>query len=96
MNRLLSKDGFLRVLFDTIPLIALVLDNNLMVSAVNKTTASFFNLKEGVIPLTQGGRVLHCIYRYDHAQGCGHGPQCANCILETQLSELGKGIRPKE
>ncbi len=42
MNRLLSEDKFLRVLFDTIPLIALVLDKNLMVSAVNRATARFY------------------------------------------------------
>ena len=91
MNRLLSKDGFLRVLFDTIPLIALVLDQNLMVSAVNRTTASFFNLKEGVITSTQSGKVLHCVYRYDDAQGCGYGPECENCIIRNTAIQARQG-----
>lgn len=95
MNRLLSKDGFLRVLFDTIPLIALVLDQNLLVTAVNKTAASFFNLKEGVITSTQGGKVLHCIHRYDDIRGCGHGPECANCIIRNTAiqARLGNSVQ---
>jgi len=91
MNRLLLKDGFLKVLFDTIPLIALVLDQNLMVSVVNKATANFFNLTEEIIPPTQGGKVLHCIHRFDDSQGCGHGPECKNCIVRNTAMQARQG-----
>lgn len=93
MNRVLLEGSFFRVLFDTIPLITLVLDPDLRVFTVNRTTANFFNMKEDIVIATEGGNVLHCIHRYDDPQGCGYGAECNNCIVRNTAIQAKHGNR---
>lgn len=83
MNRLLQEDGFLKTIFDAIPLFALIVDSEGRVHAINEVVKNLFGITDGDAYLKMGGDILHCIHTKDSPRGCGFGPACKSCAVRN-------------
>lgn len=83
MEKLLKQKEFTRVLFDTIPQLALLLDPECRVHALNRSAKSFFKYKRGEFQAASCGEVIGCVHHQDHPKGCGFGPFCPECIVRN-------------
>ncbi|MGC7872942.1 hypothetical protein ACPUYX_15625 [Desulfosporosinus sp. SYSU MS00001] len=98
MVNLLTNKGFSRVFFDAIPQLALVLDSNLEVHAMNQAALSNCSLKQRDYQGERCGEVLGCIHHLDDQKGCGFGPFCQSCLtrnIALEAVKVGKTLRSK-
>lgn len=79
--------------FDAMPLVLLLLDEERRVHAVNEAAEAFLGT-EDADPLRQRfGEVVHCVHADDHPSGCGYGPACATCDVRTSHERAIGGER---
>ncbi|MDO0822263.1 PAS domain-containing protein [Desulfosporosinus nitroreducens] len=83
MEKLLKQKGFTRILFDTIPQLALLLDPKCQVHALNRSAKAFFGYKGGEFKEASCGEVIRCVHHRDHPQGCGFSSVCPKCIVRN-------------
>ncbi|MFZ3371642.1 MAG: hypothetical protein WA131_01235 [Desulfitobacteriaceae bacterium] len=91
MENLLKQESFIRTMFDTIPLLTLVLDPDLRVYAVNQAAKNSITSNETEFLGESCGQVLGCRHASDDASGCGFGPNCKNCIIRNTALRTIKG-----
>lgn len=86
------------MLFDIIPVMALVMDAQGRVYAINEITSNLIGKTNEEVYLKQNGEILQCVHRNDDPRGCGFGPYCQTCIIRTSAIEATKGeeIRRKK
>ncbi len=88
MEELLKQKGFARILFDTIPQLALVLDPMWRVHAVNQAARALgVNAQRREVQGKRCGEVIGCIHHQDDPRGCGFGPSCLTCIAKNTALE---------
>ncbi|OLN30976.1 hypothetical protein [Desulfosporosinus metallidurans] len=95
MEELLKQKGFSRILFDTIPQLALVLDPMWRVHALNQAARA---LGECAVRKIQGercGDVIGCVHHQDDPRGCGFGPSCITCIAKNIALEAIEGMEAR-
>jgi hypothetical protein len=92
LKDLLKQKSFLRILFDTIPILTLVLDPDLKVHAVNEAAKKFLRSEEEKLLLYRWGQVIGCRHSTEHPLGCGFGPNCEKCIIRNTALAAIKGI----
>lgn len=83
MNRLLQEDGFLKTVFNAIPLFALIVDSGGRVHAINEVVKNLLGITAEDAYLKMGGDILHCIHTKDSPEGCGFGPACKSCAVRN-------------
>lgn len=95
MQQLLKQESFIRVLFDTLPVWAFVLDPECRVNAVNQAAREFVGCTQAESYLQRCGNVLGCIHHNDDSRGCGFGPYCNQCIVRNTSLEAIQGTETR-
>lgn len=91
LENLLKQKGFTRILFDTIPQLAMLLDPECEVHAINQSARAFCKYGKGKFQGERCGEVLGCVHYKDDPQGCGFGPLCHKCIVRNTALDAVKG-----
>ena len=82
-----TDNDFFKVLFDSLPMPVLLLDQDGTIHAVNSTTRHLFSLdSEG--PYSDLSKVFHCI---GNSKICGSQPACRNCELLNAVRSASNG-----
>ncbi len=88
-----EKRDLLRAVFDALPSLVLVVDQDLSIQDYN-AAASDFLMAEGKSVLKQrAGEILHCIHSREVKAGCGRSPFCGDCIIRNSVTEAFQGNR---
>ena len=92
---LLEREGFLKVLFDAIPMLALLVDSEGSVQAINDATANLLGMSAPPVSPKRPGDLLQCIHSKDVPEGCGFGPHCQTCVVRKTAMEAihGNAVR---
>lgn len=92
---LISQDGFLKSLFESIPCGVLVVDRERRVMAVNNALEKTFSLSGKEALNRRGGEVLQCVHASENPNGCGFSEACRHChVREIALDAIsGKMIQ---
>ena len=95
MRDLFKQRLFLQNLFDAIPILTLVLDDDSRVRAANKTAKDFLGCKEEEILFNRCGEAISCRHATDHPLGCGFGPSRNECIIRKAVLASRKDKLPQ-
>lgn len=88
-----SSNNIFKVIFDVIPSVVLVVDEDVRIIELNQAAAGLMGTEGKSVLKMRGGEALHCLHAHDVSQGCGHGPSCAECVLRAAVGEACKGAR---
>ncbi|MHC1728846.1 MAG: PAS domain-containing protein [Syntrophobacteraceae bacterium] len=88
-----SSSNIFNVIFDVIPSIVLVVDEDVRIIELNQAAAELAGIEGKSVLKMRGGEALHCLHARDVPMGCGHGPSCAECVLRSAVGEAYKGVR---
>ncbi len=88
---LLTHAGFLRKVFDAIPAVLVIVDNDVRILHVNTTASATLGLDISKVYHKRGGEVLNCIHSTDAPEGCGKAPFCTDCVIRNSVREAIQG-----
>jgi transcriptional regulator with PAS, ATPase and Fis domain len=96
--KLLSQEGFLKTLFDSIPCGILIVDRDRRIQAVNNVIERTFGISSAEVIDKRGGEALRCILASESPKGCGFADECQSCqVRNTALKALaGEQIHRKK
>jgi PAS domain-containing protein len=83
---LLKNTVFLREIFDAIPAMLLVVDNDVRILHLNATATAGLGIDIKDVLHKRGGEALSCIHANDVPEGCGRGPVCHECVVRNSVS----------
>jgi PAS domain-containing protein len=90
-KHLLAKAGFLREIFDAIPAMLLIVDDDVRILHVNAMASSGLGLDIREVHRKRGGEALHCIHSMDVPEGCGRAPACSDCVIRNSVRMAVRG-----
>lgn len=90
---IIDDTQMIRSVFDALPSIILVVDDDVRIQEYNTAAAEFLLASRTSILKHRGGEVLHCLHSTDVPDGCGHGPFCRDCIIRCSVAEAFHGKR---
>ena len=88
-----DKTELLKTVFDVIPSLIFVVDDDVRIQEYNATAAEFLLEKREAILKRRGGEVLHCLHSTDVPEGCGRAPFCKDCVIRNSVTEAFQGNR---
>ena len=88
-----DKTDLLKTVFDVMPSLIFIVDNDVRIHEYNATAAEFLLQKREAILKRRGGEVLHCIHSTDVPEGCGRAPFCKDCVIRNSVTEAFLGNR---
>jgi hypothetical protein len=83
----------LRSVFDAIPSLIFVVDDDVRIQDYNAAAAELLLLKRPAVLKRRGGDVLNCLNAADVPEGCGRTPVCHDCVIRNSVAEALKGNR---
>ncbi len=83
----------LRSVFDAIPSLIFVVDDDVRIQEYNAAAAEILSLKRPAILKRRGGEVLNCLHATDVPEGCGRAPLCKSCVIRNSVTEAFQGNR---
>jgi hypothetical protein len=83
----------LRSLFDAMPSLIFVVDDDVRIQEYNAAAAEFLSVRRPSVLKRRGGEVLHCLHSDDAPEGCGRAPLCKNCVIRNSVAEAFRGNR---
>lgn len=92
MNNIVNIQ-MIRYVFNTLPSIIFVVDDDVRIQEYNTAAAEFLLANRSSILKSRGGEVLHCLHSTDVPEGCGRGPLCKDCIVRGSVTEAFDGKR---
>jgi hypothetical protein len=85
-----SQDGhYWRTIFDSLPLSAFIVDEDVRISDYNAAAASFLGPNPATALHQRGGDVMGCINA--QASGCGRGSHCRECVIRNSVTRAVLG-----
>jgi hypothetical protein len=87
------KTDMLRSLFDGMPSLIFVVDDDVRIQDYNAAVSELLLEKKEAILKRRGGEVLHCLHSTDVPEGCGRAPFCKNCVIRNSVAEAFRGNR---
>ena len=87
-----SRD-ILRSVFDALPSLVFVVDDDVRIQEYNAAAAGFLSVQRSAILKRRGGEVLHCLHSTDVPEGCGRAPFCKDCVIRNSVAEAFQGNR---
>jgi PAS domain-containing protein len=90
---LFANQDFLRSLFDAIPLVTLVVDDDVRLLYWNQAARQLVGGDEAMILQQRSGDVLHCIHAGETSAGCGHAQACQHCVIRNAVKIALQGER---
>lgn len=91
-DSLLHDDNFIRSVFDAIPSILLLADDDVRVLRLNMAASRLLGVGIDDIYRQRGGDVLHCIHATDVPDGCGHSEHCKECVIRGSVRKSFSGL----
>jgi hypothetical protein len=88
-----AKTDMLRAVFDAMPSMIFVVDDDVRIQEYNASAADLLNVQRSAILKRRGGEVLHCLHATEVPEGCGRAPFCQNCVLRNSVAEAFRGNR---
>jgi hypothetical protein len=88
-----DKTDLIKEVFDVIPSLIFVVDNNIRIHEYNAAAAEFMSGTRESILQRRGGDVLSCLHSIGMKEGCGKGAPCCNCVIRNSISEAFLGNR---
>jgi len=88
------KTDLIKEVFDVIPSLIFVVDDNIRIHEYNAAAAEFMNGNRESILKRRGGDVLNCLHSIDVKEGCGRSVFCCNCVIRNSVNKafLGKRV----
>lgn len=90
---LISQDGFLESMFESIPCGVLIVDKGRVVRAVNNAFEKIFGISRSEAIYQRGGEALQCINASSHPDGCGFSTACRDCQVRNIALDAISGKR---
>jgi PAS domain-containing protein len=84
MNDSLDAE-MLRSVFDALPSLIFVVDEDIKIQEYNAAAAEFLSGKRAAILKHRGGEVLRCLHATDVTEGCGRAPFCKTCVIRNSV-----------
>jgi PAS domain-containing protein len=88
---LLSQSGFLREIFDAIPAMLVIVDDDVCILHVNATASNGLGLDIKDVHHKRGGEALHCVQSIKVPEGCGRAPACSDCVIRNSVKMAVQG-----
>ena len=89
ITEMLSQEGFLKNLFESIPCGVLIIDGDRRVQAVNNVLEQTLQTAEKDVVKRRAGDALKCVNAEKHPNGCGFSEECMSCgVRNTALKAL--------
>ena len=88
-----KKSDLMRTIFDAMPSLVLVVDEDVKVQEYNLAAAEFFLADRIAILKHRGGEVINCIYSTEVPGGCGHAESCGGCVVRNAVKSSFDGNR---
>lgn len=85
------KSDMLRAVFDAMPLLIFVVDDDVRILEYNVTASELLAAPRSAILKRRGGEVLHCLHATEVPEGCGRAPFCKNCVIRNSVAEAFHG-----
>lgn len=92
----LADAGFLKEVFDAIPAMLLVVDQDVRIQHLNATASGGLGLELAGVYNKRGGEALRCVHSFETAGGCGCAEACKDCVIRNSVrmaTEGGKTFR---
>jgi transcriptional regulator with PAS, ATPase and Fis domain len=83
----------LRKIFDGMPSMVFVVDDDVNIQEYNKAAADFLAVEKLAILKHHGGEIFHCINSAKAPEGCGHATICKECVIRKSVKSASKGNR---
>ena len=77
-------------IFNEIPIITFIVDNDVRIQFLNTEAKKVVEQKTGIYD-RRGGEVLRCVYSTQHELGCGHAPECKQCLIRNSVNQAHAG-----
>lgn len=87
----LEENGFLRSVFDAVPAMMLVVDEDVSICFWNAAASKLVGSNKDLIYKKRGGEVLGCVHATDDPGGCGRGAHCKDCVIRNAVNEAVRG-----
>ncbi len=87
------RNDILRSIFDALPSLLFVVDDDVRIHEYNAAAAGLLGAERETIIRQRTGEVLHCLHAIDVPDGCGRGPVCAQCVIRNAVNEGMQGHR---
>ena len=88
-----DDDIMLRAVFDAIPSVVLVVDEDVSVREYNSAAAELLATERQAVLRRRAGDILHCVHSTDVPEGCGRAPFCEGCIIRESVEHAFRGQR---
>ncbi len=86
-----KQSGLLRKIFDAMPSMVFVVDDDVKVQEYNKAAADFLRIERLAILKHRGGEILHCMHSTEAPEGCGHSSFCDGCVIRNSVKSAFEG-----
>jgi PAS domain-containing protein len=86
-----DKTEMFRTVFDAMPAMVFVVDEDVRIQEYNATAAELLAGKGKTILRHRGGEVLDCLHSNDVPEGCGRAPYCSTCVIRNSVTEASHG-----
>ena len=91
--QLISEDGFLKSIFESIPCGVLIVDKDRVVRTMNNVVEKTFGVSAEDAINRRGGEVLKCIHASESPEGCGFSGACGDCRVRNTAIDAVSGQR---
>jgi PAS domain-containing protein len=86
-----KKSAMLNAVFDAIPSMIFVVDDDVRIQEYNQAAANLLSGKGETIIQRRGGEVLNCLHSTDVPDGCGRALFCRSCVIRNSVTEALRG-----
>jgi PAS domain-containing protein len=88
-----EKSNLLRVVFDALPSLVFVVDEDVRIQEYNLAASDLLNSDRKTVLKQRAGEILHCIHSKEVPEGCGRASFCINCVVRESVSQAFQGNR---
>lgn len=88
---LLADADFLREVFDAIPAMLVIVDEDVRILHVNTTASTGLGLDISKVYNKRGGEALACVHSTEVPEGCGKSPSCEDCVIRNSVRQAIDG-----
>lgn len=90
-DNLLANAAFLQDIFDAIPAMLMIVDDDVRILHVNATASNGLGLDIRDVYHKRGGEALHCVHSTVVPEGCGRAPACSDCVIRNSVKIAVQG-----
>lgn len=84
-----EKVQYLRAIFDTVPLPAFIVDQDVRIQDFNTAAEAFLGPEAPMALYQRGGDAFHCLH--SALRGCGNAEACHNCLIRNSIARAIQG-----